>query len=47
MTERLPPPYGSRIKRDAPVSAGFDGRELLALEGDTVASALVLSLIHI
>ena len=43
MTERLPLPYGSRIKRDAPVSARFDGRELPALEGDTVASALVAS----
>ena len=48
MTERLPLPHGSRIKRDAPVGARFDGRELPAFEGDTVASALVaLSLIHI
>ena len=43
MTARLPLPYGSRIKRDASVSARFDGRELPALEGDTVASALVAS----
>ena len=43
MTERLPLPYGSRIKRDAPVGARFDGRELPAFEGDTVASALVAS----
>ena len=43
MTERLPLPYGSRINRDARVSARFDGRELPALEGDTVASALVAS----
>ena len=43
MRERLPLPYGSRIKRDAPVSARFDGRELPALEGDTVAAALVAS----
>ena len=39
MTERLPLPYGSRIKRDAPVGARFDGRELPALEGDTVLKA--------
>ena len=43
MTERLPLPYGSRFKRDAAVSARFDGRELPAFEGDTVASALVAS----
>ena len=43
MTNRLPLPYGSRIKRDAPVSARFDGRELPAFEGDTVASALLAS----
>ena len=43
MTDRLPRPFGNRINRDAPVSARFDGRDLPALEGDTVASALVAS----
>lgn len=43
MARRLDLPYGTRIDRATPVTARFDGRELPALVGDTVASALVAS----
>ncbi|MDA8677265.1 FAD-dependent oxidoreductase [Luminiphilus sp.] len=43
MRHRLPLPFGQRIDRDAPVTAQFDGRDLPAFDGDTVASAIVAS----
>ena len=43
MPHRLPLPYGQRIDRDTPLSAQFDGRDLTAFDGDTVASAIVAS----
>ena len=43
MRQRLPSPYGQRIDRDRPVSAQFDGRDLPAFDGDSVASAIVAS----
>ena len=43
MRQRLPSPYGQRIDRNRPVSAQFDGRDLPAFDGDSVASAIVAS----
>jgi sarcosine oxidase subunit alpha len=43
MSDRLDLPFGARIQRDEPVKAQFDGRDLPAFAGDTVASALVAS----
>ena len=37
MRHRLPLPFGQRIDRDVPVTAQFDGRDLPAFDGDTVA----------
>ena len=41
MRQRLPLPYGQRIDRNRPVSEQFDGRDLPAFDGDSVASAIV------
>ncbi|MDA8554489.1 2Fe-2S iron-sulfur cluster-binding protein [Luminiphilus sp.] len=43
MPDRLDLPFGTRIRRDEPVKAQFDGRDLPAFAGDTVASALIAS----
>ncbi|MGH3370572.1 MAG: 2Fe-2S iron-sulfur cluster-binding protein, partial [Nocardioidaceae bacterium] len=40
MSERLSPRPGEAIRRDRPISFGFDGRTVPALEGDTIGSAL-------
>jgi sarcosine oxidase, subunit alpha len=40
VSERLPERSGEAIRRDHPVSLGFEGRTLRAFEGDTVGSAL-------
>ena len=37
---RLPPSPGQRVDRDRPVTFKFDGKEVVALEGDTIGSAL-------
>ena len=44
MRQRLPSPYGQRIDRNRPVSAQFDGRDLPAFDGDSVASAIVATM---
>lgn len=42
MTEqRLGPPFGLRLDRDAPIPFTFDGVELQGFAGDTIASALL------
>ena len=40
-TARLPAPWGSRIRRDRPLSFRFEGRTYRGFEGDTLASALL------
>ena len=37
---RLPPPFGTRIDRAAPISFRFEGRAVQGFAGDTIASAL-------
>ncbi|MDP9228429.1 MAG: FAD-dependent oxidoreductase, partial [Actinomycetota bacterium] len=37
---RLPPAPGERIDRERPVAFSFDGKQVSALEGDTIGSAL-------
>jgi sarcosine oxidase subunit alpha len=40
---RLAPQPGERIDRDAPLSFSFDGKQVPALAGDTIATALLAS----
>ncbi|MFN6976890.1 MAG: 2Fe-2S iron-sulfur cluster-binding protein, partial [Gemmobacter sp.] len=37
---RLPPPFGTRIDRDRPLTFTFEGRPVAGYHGDTIASAL-------
>ena len=38
---RLPEPWGARLRRDRPLAFRFEGRAIRAMEGDTLASALL------
>jgi sarcosine oxidase subunit alpha len=40
---RLPEPWGSRLRRDRPLAFRFEGRSYRGLEGDTLASALLVN----
>ena len=40
MAERLPTPWGSRIKRDRAIDFHFAGKKYQGLDGDTIASAI-------
>src|SRR5450755_3384213 len=47
MNQRFRLPAGGRVDRAAPLNFSFDGRTFTGLKGDTLASALLASGVHL